>query len=231
MLRAIARRLTYANVMASIAVFLALGGGAYALTIPRNSVGSAQLKSNAVTRAKIARNAVDSLRVRDGSLQRADLAPGLLTSGPRGETGATGATGPQGPQGQTGQTGPRGPSQLIFDEASSGGAISSTMYLNNRNYAIPAGTWWLTWSGQADTASVAGITLTCRLSVSNVALDEKSVGLSATTDSAALVLAAPVTGPVTVSQQCRVSLAAQSAVVRSYRFSAVTADTVTDLSP
>ena len=42
-------RLSYANVMATIAVFLALGGGAYAASLKRNSVGPKQLKPNAVT--------------------------------------------------------------------------------------------------------------------------------------------------------------------------------------
>jgi hypothetical protein len=39
-------RLTYANVMATLGVFLGLGGGAYAVstTLARNSVGSAQLR-------------------------------------------------------------------------------------------------------------------------------------------------------------------------------------------
>src|SRR5262245_58876192 len=41
-------RLTYANVMATIAVFLALGGGAYAVSLGRNSVGSPELKPGAV---------------------------------------------------------------------------------------------------------------------------------------------------------------------------------------
>ena len=43
-------KLTYANVMATIAVFIALGGASYAATqLPKNSVGSKQLKKNAVT--------------------------------------------------------------------------------------------------------------------------------------------------------------------------------------
>ena len=37
-------RLTYANAMSTIAVFVALGGGAYAVSVPRNSVGPEQLK-------------------------------------------------------------------------------------------------------------------------------------------------------------------------------------------
>ena len=46
-------RLTYANAMSTIAVFVALGGGAYAVSVPRNSVGTTQLKANAVTAAKV----------------------------------------------------------------------------------------------------------------------------------------------------------------------------------
>src|SRR3954447_8208291 len=42
-------RLTYANIMATIAVFIALGGSSYAaLKLPRNSVGSTQIRSGAV---------------------------------------------------------------------------------------------------------------------------------------------------------------------------------------
>jgi hypothetical protein len=41
-------RLTYANVMATVAVFIALGGGAYAISLGKNSVGSKQLKPGAV---------------------------------------------------------------------------------------------------------------------------------------------------------------------------------------
>jgi len=46
-------RLTYANAMSTVAVFVALGGGAYAVSVPRNSVGPSQLKRNAVTSAKV----------------------------------------------------------------------------------------------------------------------------------------------------------------------------------
>jgi hypothetical protein len=46
-------RLTYANAMSTIAVFVALGGGAYAVTVPRNSVGPSQLKAGSVTSVKV----------------------------------------------------------------------------------------------------------------------------------------------------------------------------------
>ncbi len=52
-MRLIRKRLSYANVMATVAVFMVLGGGAYALS--KNSVGTKQLKNKAVTNAKITR--------------------------------------------------------------------------------------------------------------------------------------------------------------------------------
>ena len=67
--------------------------------LPRNSVGTAQLKANAVTGDK----------VKDGSLAAADFAAGALPAGPRGPRGTTGADGPAGPKGATGATGPQGP--------------------------------------------------------------------------------------------------------------------------
>lgn len=51
-LAAFRSRLTFANVVSLIALFVALSGGAYALTIPRDSVGAKQLKKNAVTASK-----------------------------------------------------------------------------------------------------------------------------------------------------------------------------------
>lgn len=74
MLSKLRPRLTYANVMATAAVFIALGGSSYAVTqLPRNSVGSKQLKRNAVTGAKIKSNAITGRKVRNRSLTGADL--------------------------------------------------------------------------------------------------------------------------------------------------------------
>jgi hypothetical protein len=83
-LKKVRKRLTYANVMSSIAVFLVLGGAtALAAGLAKNSVGSKQLKKNAVTAAKIKKNAVtgakikanavDGSKVKDQSLTGADI--------------------------------------------------------------------------------------------------------------------------------------------------------------
>ena len=53
-------RVGYANVMSTLAVFVALGGTSYAVTLPRNSVGPSQLKSDSVGRSEIRRGAVRS---------------------------------------------------------------------------------------------------------------------------------------------------------------------------
>ena len=75
--------LKFANVVSLIALFVALGGGAYALTIPRNSIGSLQLKSNAVVQSKIKNGAITSSKVKDGSLVAKDFKSGQVAVGPR----------------------------------------------------------------------------------------------------------------------------------------------------
>lgn len=64
------KRLTYANVMSSIAVFLVLGGSAAfaASYLGKNSVGSKQLKKNAVTTSKIKKNAVTGAKIKKGTI-------------------------------------------------------------------------------------------------------------------------------------------------------------------
>src|SRR3954451_22337955 len=106
MVTKIRSHLTYANVMATFAVFVVLGGGAYAATkLPKNSVGAAQLKKNAVT----------SPKVKNGTLLAADFKAGQLPAGAAGAQGAKGdkgdpGVGLQGLKGDQGDTGATGPS-------------------------------------------------------------------------------------------------------------------------
>jgi hypothetical protein len=81
-----------------LALFVALSGTAYAATLPRNSVGTAQLKRNAVTSAK----------VRNGSLLTRDFKAGQVPRGPAGPAGAKGPAGPMGPAGPQGPKGDQG---------------------------------------------------------------------------------------------------------------------------
>jgi hypothetical protein len=62
-------RLTFANVVSLLALFVALGGAAYAaVSLPKNSVGTKQLQKGAVTNSKLARGAVTGSKVAAVSL-------------------------------------------------------------------------------------------------------------------------------------------------------------------
>jgi hypothetical protein len=107
----IRNRLTYANVIATLALFIALGGTGYAaLSLPRDSVGARQIRTRAVGHSELGRNAVRSDNVADASLEAADLSSDARSAlrglaGPRGQDGASGIAGPQGPKGDPGVPG------------------------------------------------------------------------------------------------------------------------------
>jgi hypothetical protein len=99
------QRLSYANVMATVAVFIALGGTSYAA-----------LK---ITGKHVVNGSLTGKDVRNNSIKSADVA-GLtaadfkdaLPAGPQGQKGYAGAkgdTGPAGAKGDTGAVGPTGP--------------------------------------------------------------------------------------------------------------------------
>lgn len=74
-------RLTYANVMATVAVFLGLTGGAVAaLKIPKKSVGTKQLKAKAVTGPKIADSAVGGGKIADSAVDASKIADAAVAS-------------------------------------------------------------------------------------------------------------------------------------------------------
>jgi hypothetical protein len=105
----ITRRLSYSNVIASLALFVALGGASYAaVALPAHSVGTKQLKKDAITASKLKRDAVSSAKIKDGSLERGDFASGTLLQGPQGPQGLHGPQGPQGPTGPQGVQGAKG---------------------------------------------------------------------------------------------------------------------------
>ena len=64
-------RLTYANVVATIALFAALGGVSYAATtLPKNSVGTDQIQAEAIRTGKIADDAVTGAKLAQGVRER-----------------------------------------------------------------------------------------------------------------------------------------------------------------
>jgi hypothetical protein len=118
-------KLTYANVVATMALFLVRAGGtAFAATqmLPKNSVGARQIKKGAVTPAK--------------------LAPATKTT----LVGPKGAPGPQGPKGDTGSAGPAGLTRG-FEKTEAGDSISLGTFLFGTtavSLSVPAGTYFVT---------------------------------------------------------------------------------------
>src|SRR5882757_7428232 len=92
-MKSVRKRLTYANVMSSIAVFFVVAGGtAFAASqLGKESVGAKQLKKEAVSLAKINAAAKSALKG---------------ATGPQGSKGDTGPAGPKGDRGEKGLTGP-----------------------------------------------------------------------------------------------------------------------------
>jgi hypothetical protein len=89
-MKRLSAKLTYSNVMVTVLAFVVLAGGtAYAASgmLPKNSVGSKQIKKEAVTPAKLSSAAKAAI------------------TGPAGPAGAKGATGPAGAQGPPGAAG------------------------------------------------------------------------------------------------------------------------------
>jgi len=138
-LKQIRKRLTYANVMSSIAVFLVLGGATAlaASQLGKNSVGTKQLKKNAVTAAKLknsavstaklANKSVNGAKIADGSVTGADINPSTLGTVPKATdaTNATHATSADSASGLT--TLPSGKSESGF--YASGGGESAGGYI------------------------------------------------------------------------------------------------------
>ena len=83
---------SYANVTATLALVIALGGTSYAAI-------------------KLPRNSVSSLQVKDRSLLKKDFKTGQLPAGKRGPAG------PQGPAGEAGAGGAGASSAAFFNRA------------------------------------------------------------------------------------------------------------------
>ncbi len=130
-MRRVLGKVGFANVMSVVAVFIALGGTAVAVTqLPKNSVGAKQLRKNAVTSAK----------VKDFSLRTNDFAKGVLPAAAAPGTGPAGPVGPPGPAGTDGANGTDGtngspgtpgePATKLFAFVRTGGCCGGAPPLN-----------------------------------------------------------------------------------------------------
>ncbi len=120
----LARSLTFSNIVSALALFIALGGSAYAVgVLPANSIGRAQLKHDAVSTAKIAPHSIGPERLKRGAVTARALARGsvgmdalspllaarLTRPATDRPTGPQGDAGPRGAEGAPGTAGADGP--------------------------------------------------------------------------------------------------------------------------
>jgi hypothetical protein len=73
-------KLSYSNVIASLALFVALSGVAVAAGLPNNSVGAHKIKNGAVTTKKLRKEAVTNFKLGAGSVSGSKLASGAVTN-------------------------------------------------------------------------------------------------------------------------------------------------------
>jgi hypothetical protein len=144
-------RITYANVVASIALFVSLGGGAYAaLKLPKNSVGATQIKPNAVR----------SSEVKNGSLRATDFASGQLPAGAQGAQGPKGDTGSPGTDGTKGIDGLNGTARAYGHVAPDGG-LTASKGVSGIDHIADTGTYCIHATGVDNTTT--GIVITPEL--------------------------------------------------------------------
>lgn len=79
-MRKMRRHVSFANVVACLALFVALGGAAVAAGLPRKSVGTKQLKPKAVKTAKLAPNAVKTGKLAPEAVKAGKVAKNAIAA-------------------------------------------------------------------------------------------------------------------------------------------------------
>jgi hypothetical protein len=138
-------RLTYANVVASLALFVALGGVSYAATaLPKGSVGPKQIRAEAVRTGKVA----------DGAVTAAKLAKGVRERlAPVGGTPTVTTTPPTPESVKHAETADRAATAGSADRAATAGSADRAATAGSANHAETADR--ATTAGSADTAAYA----------------------------------------------------------------------------
>jgi hypothetical protein len=140
-------RLTFANVVSLLALFVALSGSATAAIL----VTGKNVKNNSLTGLDIKNNSLGSADIKDGNLLLKDFKPGQLVAGapgPAGPQGPKGDAGTKGDKGDKGDQGLRGPSDVYNDSGTSG----------TRSLSLPAGNYLVIGHGYAYDATPAAVT-------------------------------------------------------------------------
>jgi hypothetical protein len=153
MLTRVITRLTYANVMATLAFFFALGGTAVAgatvlitgADIRDGSITGRDVHNRSLSGSDLGRESVTGKVIRNGSVTLADFRQSdrQRLRGPKGDVGPQGSQGPKGDPGATGPKGDPGSSDIIRVAST---APNVTGYVNQTpliSQQVPADGAWL----------------------------------------------------------------------------------------
>ncbi len=146
MLRKLRARMTYANVVSTIALGLAIGGGtAYAAT----RIGTSNIRYHAVTGSKLSTDAVTASKVKNSALSGSDIRDNSIHSGDihNGTLQAADFVGGQLPKGDKGD-----PATSIFGVVTSGGGLT-----NFKNVSAITGTGPYTITLAQDVSKCAAV--------------------------------------------------------------------------
>src|SRR5262249_17854975 len=125
-----------------------IGQAAGRIVLGKNTVGTAQLKKNAVT----------SVKVKDGSLKAGDFAAGQLPAGPQGPKGDTGATGTNGAPGAPGPS-----NGYIHPYSSTPVGIDSAQGAVVASIDLPAGKYLVFAKTGVASTTPTGVVVQCTL--------------------------------------------------------------------
>jgi hypothetical protein len=195
---------SYANVTATLALVIALGGTSYAaIKLPKNSVTSVQVK--------------------DKSLLKKDFKTGQL---PAGKKGATGAQGPAGPAGTAG-----GSSVVVNRQEAVEALVPGTAGQAIQTVNLPAGDWAVTAKFIAENATaVPGGTLACTLAIGATVVDSLGPGAGIDFDQGAtsntLTGAGALAAAGTATVICNTSNTVSAGSYRARSITAISASTV-----
>ena len=220
----VASHLTYANAVATLALFIALGGASYAAArLPANSVGTKQIKRDAVTPAKLSPASKAALTGPAGPIGAA----GPL--GPAGAPGAEGARGPmgdpgeRGEEGEKGDRGPEGPSDGYYATAISGGPLTQTG-AEFGELAVPAGSYVVSATARLMSTGAGASNAQCLIvDRSGGNGGQMNVNLSGTGDRkiVPMIFAETVEAPSTFSIQCELTSGGGTVSVDSLSLTAI----------
>jgi hypothetical protein len=168
------------NVVAYLALFVALGGTSYAaVSLPKDSVTSKQIKN--------------------GSVKTVDLARGVAVSGPAGPAGPAGTSGPAGPVGPTGSVGPQGAVGPTWSFQSPNDA--GTQPYATAPFLVPMGTLTVPSAGRLLVWASGALSPTCSSGTPRAGLYVDGVPVAGTgVDSPATVALQGLSAPVSAGQ-------------------------------